>query len=269
MPGHTQPLGEPGRGIATILEMVHHTRLHTSVAPASLMHQALALAAHHTLHRRAFGRTLIEQPLMRQVLCDLALESEAATVLAFRLARAFDASGRNPREQRFARVTVPVVKYWNNKRAPAMVAECMECLGGSGYVEESLLPRLYREAPLNGIWEGSANVMCLDFLRALHRDPEAHSLLLDELALARGYHPKLDAATKRVTKALAQAREESARALTGEVAVTLAASLLAQQAPEAVAIAYIRSRLGECVQRCYGDLPPSLNLQPILDRVSL
>jgi putative acyl-CoA dehydrogenase len=260
-------LGEPGRGIATIIEMVHHTRLHTSVAPASLMRQGLALATHHASHRRVFGRRLIEQPLLRQVLADLALESEAATALAFRLARGFDASARDPGERRFARLAVSVVKYWINKRAPGHLAECLECLGGGGYVEESLLPRLYREAPLNGIWEGSGNVICLDFLRALERDPEGRGLLMDEVVAARGFHPLLDQALERLAGALSAPTEASARRLAGELAVTLAASLLARHAPEPVAVAYLRSRLGETPQRCYGELPSGLDLDPLLQRI--
>lgn len=261
-----QRLGDEGRGVATIIEMAHHTRLHTSVAPASLMRQSLALAIHHASHRHAFGRPLLEQPLMRAVLVDLALESEAATMLAFRLAAAFDAAARDTAESRLARLLVPVVKYWINKRTPVHVAECMECLGGGGYVEDSLLPRIYREAPLNGIWEGSGNIMCLDFLRALARDHEGHGLLMDQVVAARGFHPLLERALERLSGALAAPNEETARSLVGDVAVTLAASLLAQHAPEPVALGYVHTRLGTTPARCFGELPAGLEQAGILER---
>lgn len=261
-----QRVGSEGRGVSTIIEMAHHTRLHTSVAPASLMHQALAHAIHHASHRYAFGRPLLEQPLMRAVLVDLALESEAATALAFRLAAAFDAAERDATERRLARLLVPVVKYWINKRTPVHVAECLECLGGGGYVEESILPRLYREAPLNGIWEGSGNIMCLDFLRALRHDQESQGLLMDQIVEVGSFHPLLERALERLSGALAAPREETARSLVGGVAVTIAASLLARHAPEPVALGYLHSRLGPSSARCFGELPADLEHDAILRR---
>jgi putative acyl-CoA dehydrogenase len=190
-------LGEQGRGVATILEMVHHTRLDTAVAAAGLMRQALLQALHHAAHRSAFGRRLIEQPLMRNVLADLALECEAATALALRVGRSFDEAGAGGEQARaFGRIATAIAKYWLNKRAPGHVSEALECLGGAGYVEESILPRLYREAPLNGIWEGSGNVICLDVLRVLQREPHALVALFAELELARGADRRLDAAVQ-------------------------------------------------------------------------
>src|SRR5690606_16820737 len=176
-----QRVGDEGQGVKTILEMVHHTRLDTCLAAAALMRQAFVQAVHHAKYRRAFGRRLIEQPLMRNVLADLALEAEAALLLTLRIARAFDESSHDARAASLARSVVAVGKYWVNKRAPNHVYEAMECLGGAGYIEESMLPRLYREAPLNSIWEGSGNVICLDVLRALSREPQSMTLLLEEI----------------------------------------------------------------------------------------
>lgn len=183
-------LGEAGRGVQTIIEMVHHTRLDTAMAPAGLMRAALAEAVHWARGRSVFQRRLIDQPLMRSVLADLALESEGALLLALDVARAFDDPARRP----YARLAVALAKFVSNKRAPGMIYECMECLGGMGYVEDTPLPMLYREAPLNSIWEGSGNVICLDILRTLHREPEAGAQLAARLDAARGIHPRFDAA---------------------------------------------------------------------------
>src|SRR5258705_2349729 len=170
---HAVCIGEEGRGVATILEMVHHTRLDCAVAPAAYMRSALAQALWHTSHRSAFGKVLIEQPLMRQVLADLAIESEAATALVFRLARSFDEAAKSEHAALFSRIATPVAKYWLNKRVIGHVAECMEYHGAAGYVEEWPITRLYRQAALNGIWEGSGNVICLDVLLALSQSPQA------------------------------------------------------------------------------------------------
>ena len=183
-------LGEPGRGVQTIIEMVHHTRLDTATAPAALMRAALAEALHWARGRSVFQRRLIDQPLMRAVLADLALEAEGALRLALDVARAFDDPARRP----YARLTVALAKFLSNKRAPAMIYECMECLGGMGYVEDTPLPMLYREAPLNSIWEGSGNVICLDILRTLHREPQAKAQLDARLDAARGQDARFDAA---------------------------------------------------------------------------
>jgi len=175
-------IGDEGRGVATIMEMVHHTRLDTAMAPAALMRQALVQAIHHTRHRTAFQKVLIDQPLMRRVLADLAIESEAATLLLMRVARAYDDSTQAPDRAGAARLMVAATKYWLNKLAPNFVYEAMECLGGVGYVEETIMPRLYREAPLNSIWEGSGNVICLDVLRTLQKEPEALDSVLAEIS---------------------------------------------------------------------------------------
>src|SRR3954471_882683 len=177
-------VGEPGRGIPTLISMAHHTRFDIVVGVAGMMRQALNQALHHATFREAFGKRLVEHPAMANVLADLALEAEAALLLAFRLAAAFDASAKEARERELQRLLTPVAKYWLCKRMPVVAAEAMECFGGNGYVEEGPLARLYREAPLNGIWEGSANVICLDVLRAIARSPQALEVLADEVESA-------------------------------------------------------------------------------------
>jgi len=247
-------IGEEGRGVATIIEMVHHTRLDCIVASAALMRRALVEALHHARHRRAFGRALIDQPLMRNVLADLAVESEAATLLLMRLARAFDEGDRA-----FARLAVAVGKYWVAKRTPAHVAEALECLGGNGYVEEFLLPRLYREAPLNSIWEGSGNVVALDVLRTMAREPEALDRLLAEIRLAR---------EPRIEKAVAGIREHTsetgARRAAERLALALQASLLVRFAPRAMADAFCASRLDGEWGRAFGTLPAGAGIDGVM-----
>jgi putative acyl-CoA dehydrogenase len=240
-------VGEEGRGVATIIEMVVHTRLDCVLGSAALMRQAVAEATHHCAHRSAFGRTLIEQPFMLNVLADLCVESEAATVSALRLARAFDEGDE------LRRVATAVLKYHVCKRAVAVVAEALECLGGNGYVEESGLPRLYRESPLNATWEGSSNVQCLDVLRALRRQPEAGERFLAEL------EPADRAAAER---ALAEADEGTARRLVEALAVALQGTLLDRHGDPAVAAAF-RARRGAAA---FGTLPAGLPLASIVDR---
>ncbi len=260
-------VGEEGQGLRVILEMVNHTRLDCVVGSAAGMRLGVVEAAHHAAHRAAFGKLLWHQPLMRSVLADLALESEAATALAFRLARAFDASARgDPQEAAFRRIATPVAKYWVCKQAPAHAAEALECLGGNGYVEESGMPRLFRESPLNGIWEGSGNVMCLDVLRALHRHPDCREAFWEELGAARGLDPRLDTFCLRLERELEEADEPSARRLVEGMALALQASLLVRFAPSAVADAFCASRLGEGTGRTFGALPGGLALDPVLDR---
>jgi putative acyl-CoA dehydrogenase len=261
-------LGEEGRGVRTILEMVQHTRLDCVTASAGLMRQALAQALHHAAHREAFGRRLAEQPLMQSVLADLALESEAATALALRLARAFDAAAEDPGERAFARIATAAAKYHVCKRAPAMIAEAMECLGGNGYVEESILPRLYREAPVNAIWEGSGNVVCLDVLRALEREPGCLPAVQGELARARGGDRRLDRAADALAAELARPEEAEARArrTVERLALALEASLLVRFAPAPVADAFCAGRLAGDGALGFGALPPGLALGPILER---
>jgi putative acyl-CoA dehydrogenase len=247
-------VGEEGRGVATIIEMVHHTRLDCVIASAALMRRALAEALHHARHRRAFGRALIAQPLMRNVLADLAVESEAATVLMMRLARAFDEGDRA-----FARLAVAVAKYWVAKRAPAHVAEALECLGGNGYVEEFILPRLYREAPLNSIWEGSGNVVALDVRRAMTKEPEALDRVLAEIRLARD--PRIERAIAGIR---ADVAEDGARRVAERLALALQASLLVRFAPPAVAGAFCASRLDGDWCRAFGTLAAGAGIDGVM-----
>jgi putative acyl-CoA dehydrogenase len=244
-------IGEEGRGVATIIEMVHHTRLDCVMGSAALMRQSLAQALHHTRHRKAFGKLLIDQPLMRNVLADLALESEAATLLLMRIARAFDEGDRL-----FARLAVAAAKYWVAKRTAAHVAEALECLGGNGYVEESPMPRLYREAPLNSIWEGSGNVIALDVLRAIKREPEALDRVRQEIALCGD--PRV-----RAISIDGDVEERDARVLTERIAVALQASLMIRFSP--VGDAFCASRLEADGSRAFGTLPRGIDLNSILN----
>ncbi len=233
-------LGEEGRGVATIIEMVHHTRLDTAMAPAGIMRAALAEAHWWTARRTAFQRKLIDQPLMRRVLADLALDWEGATALGLRVAAAFD----DPAQRPFARIAVALAKYLSNKRCPVVTAEAMEVLGGMGYVEETPMPMLYREAPLNGIWEGSGNVICLDVLRSLTRDPEAAEALRLDLAAATGADRRYDAALAAHDGRFGGGVEEiDARLFTERAATLLTASVLLRTAPGPVADGYIATRL--------------------------
>ena len=259
-------LGEEGRGVRTILEMVHHTRLDCVTGSAGLMRRALAEAVHHAAHRSSFGRRLAEQPMMQSVLADLALESEAATALGMRLARAYDEAGADPGARAFARIATAVAKYWVCKRAPAMIYEAMECLGGNGYVEESILPRLYREAPVNAIWEGSGNVICLDVLRAMVREPESVPALRGELALARGAHAAFDAHCAALDRDLADPADAEARARSTveRLALALQASILLRAAPE-IGAAFCAARLA-APSFTFGALPASVPRRTLLDR---
>jgi putative acyl-CoA dehydrogenase len=260
-------LGEEGRGVPSIIEMVRHTRLDCAIGAAATMRRAVAEATHHAAHRSAFGRPLIEQPLMRNVLADLCLESEAATALAFRLARGFDES-LDEGQKKFTRVATAVGKYWVTKRAIAAVAEALECTGGNGYVEESPMARLYRDVPLNSIWEGSGNVQCLDVLRAIRRDPGALEALLAEVRAARGGDRRLDAAVDRFEESLADHAdlEGQARALVERLALLLQASLLVRHAPAPLADAFCASRLGDRGSLSFGTLPVGADLDSIIDR---
>ena len=262
-------VGEDGRGVRTILDMVHHTRNDTVTAPASFMRQAVIQASHHVEYRSAFGKRLVEQPLMRNVLGDLVVEAEAATTLAMRISRSFDDAATGAEEaQAFCRIATAVAKYWLNKRAPGHVVEALECLGGAGYVEESVFPRLYREAPLNGIWEGSGNVICLDVLRAMAREPGSVDAFLAELERARGGERRLDAAIDGVRDALRDGTdlELRARRVTEQMALALQGALLVRHAPPAVADAFCASRLGGDHGRVYGTLPAGLDLEALVRR---
>ncbi|MFE7133508.1 acyl-CoA dehydrogenase family protein [Streptomyces sp. NPDC057638] len=259
-------VGEEGRGVRTIIEMVAATRLDCVLGSAALMRQAVAQAIHHTAHRSAFGGPLIDKPLMRNVLADLALESEAATVLGLRLAAAYD-SGTEA-ERAFARLAVPAAKYWVTKRCTPLAGEALECLGGNGYVEESGMPRLLRESPLNSIWEGSGNVQALDVLRALQREPGALDAFLQEVGRARGADHRLDGAIKDLLTELADLEgvEARARRLVERMALVLQGSLLVRWAPPEVADAFCASRLGGDWGAAFGTLPHSLALGAVVER---
>ncbi|MEV0471802.1 acyl-CoA dehydrogenase family protein [Streptomyces prunicolor] len=260
-------VGPKGRGVKTIIEMVNCTRLDCVMMSATLMRKTLVEAGHHVRHRTAFGARLLEQPLMRNVLADLALESEAATTLTLRLAGAADRAVRGDgAESAFRRIATAVGKYWVTKRGPAFTAEALECLGGNGYVEDSGMPRHYREAPLLSIWEGSGNVNALDVLRALTRDPGTADALFAELALARGADARLDTAVSRLKTGLSTATETGARRLVEQMALALQASLLVRHAPAAVADAFCASRLGGDWGHAFGTLPDSADLDTILAR---
>jgi putative acyl-CoA dehydrogenase len=262
-------IGDEGRGVATIIEMVNHTRLDCIAGSAALMRQAFTQAAHHARHRRAFGAKLVDQPLMRNVLADLALESEAATALLLRLARAVDCAGSDPSEAAFARLGIALGKYWVCKRTPAHVAEALECLGGNGYVEESMLPRLYREAPLNSIWEGSGNVNALDLLRALAKAPASLAAYRAEVALACGADARLDRAARELDETLSgdpAGFEAVARSVVERMALVLQAGLLVRHAPAPVADAFCAARLGGEGGRVFGTLPAGVDAKAIIDR---
>lgn len=261
-------VGDEGRGVPQILEMGTMTRLDCALGTSGLMRQGLALALNHTSQRQAFGKRLIEQPLMRNVLADLALESEAATALAIRLARAFDRRG-DAHEAAMARLLTPVAKFWICKRGSHFAQEAMECLGGNGYVEEGgegVMARIYREMPLNSIWEGAGNIMALDLLRAL-RKADAAAALAQELQPARGAHPALDRlAAALPTRVEEMATEAGARRLAQDVALAVQAALLLQTAPPAVFAAFCESRLGGDWGQAFGTLGARTDFDTLLAR---
>jgi putative acyl-CoA dehydrogenase len=262
-------VGEEHRGVRTIIEMVGHTRLDCAVGAAAGMRHGLAEAAWHTAHRSAFGKRLADQPLMRAVLADLAVESEAATALALRLARAFDEAAADPSDQAAAglkRLGMPVAKYWLCKRAPAHAAEALECLGGAGYVEESGMPRLFRQSPLNGIWEGSGNVQCLDVLRAMARSPESVEALIAEISTAAGADRRLDEAMVAVQKDLTELSEATARTAVERMALVLQGALLVRDGDPAVADAFVATRLAGGGGLAFGTIPATLDVDRILAR---
>jgi putative acyl-CoA dehydrogenase len=262
-------VGEEGRGIPNALEMGNYTRLDCAIGSAGLMRQAVAQAVHHATHRTAFQRKLADQPLMARVLADLALEAEAAMALALRLARAYDRQD-DPGETAFRRLVTPAAKYWICKRGPVLAAAAMEVLGGNGYVEESLMPRLYREAPVNSIWEGSGNIMCLDVLRALGRNAEAGTALRAELAAACGGDPRLDRFVVALETNLARAAsdEGQARRLVEAMMLALQAALLITGAPASVADVFCASRLAGDWGHAFGTLPPGGDLRAIVERAA-
>ena len=262
-------VGEPGRGVRTIIEMVNSTRLDCVIGSSAGMRAAVTYALHHAEHRKAFGEKLVDQPLMRNVLADLALESEAATALMMRLAGAVDRSNAGDEaETAFRRLGVAVGKFWVTKRQPAHAAEALECLGGNGYVEESGMPRLFRDSPLNSIWEGSGNVAALDVLRAMGRSPESVEAFLGELNAAVGVDDHYDTAVKHLERSLSDLEDLQYRARTvvEEMALTLQASVLLRFAPTPVAEAFTVSRLGGGSGRVFGTLPRGVDTEVILDR---
>jgi putative acyl-CoA dehydrogenase len=262
-------VGQEGRGVPAIIEMVNHTRLDCVLGSAAGMRRAVAEATHHAAHRSAFGRPLARQPLMLNVLADLCVESEAATLLAIRLARAFE-PGAEPELRRLA---TAVAKYWVCKRATPHAAEALECLGGNGFVEESPMPKLLRDSPLNSIWEGSGNVIALDVLRVAVREPASVRALLEEAGTARGADPRFDAALDRATAALSElsnagpdAAQYLARRVVEALALALQGSLVVRHSPTAVAEAFLASRLAGDAGRGFGTLPAGLDVEAIVER---
>jgi putative acyl-CoA dehydrogenase len=264
-------IGDEGRGVPTIIEMANFTRLDCVIGSAALMRAALIQAIHHARYRRVFGAKLIDQPLMRNVLADLALESEAATVLFMRLAGAFENSSK-PEERAWRRIVTPAAKFWVCKRALEFTGEAMEVWGGNGYVETGPMARFYREAPVNSIWEGSGNVMCLDVLRAFEREPDAAQALFDSWRAIAGEHAVLGDALKTLHAMLQgdpATREASARAIAQQLVLTAQGVLLAQHAPADVAAAFIETRLGDArgsVSRVYGTLPATFDFNGVIER---
>ncbi|GGK72380.1 acyl-CoA dehydrogenase [Sphaerisporangium melleum] len=265
-------VGEEGRGVRTIIEMVNMTRLDCVIGSAAGMRYGVTQAVHHATHRRAFGTALAERPLMRNVLADLAVESEAATAVMLRLAGATDRAIRGDTgEGALRRMALAAAKYWVCKRAPAHAAEALECLGGNGYVEESQMPRLLRESPLNGIWEGSGNVAALDVLRSIAKEPDNLDAFFGEVDLAKGADPHLDTAVRQAKAALTDPAtlEYRARHTVERLALVLQASLLVRHGPSAVADAFCASRLGPERSLAYGGLPSGVDLGAIIERVTM
>jgi putative acyl-CoA dehydrogenase len=252
----------------TIIEMVNHTRLDCILGSTAIMRQGVAQATWHATHRATFGKLLAAQPLMANVLADLAIESEAATAAALRLARAYDAPAGDEHESLLQRLLTPIVKYWTCKRAPQHAAEALECLGGNGFVEDSGLPRLFRQSPVNGVWEGSGNVICLDVLRALSREPDALDAFWSEVGQAAGADARLERAIDDLHVDLSELAllEPRARSVVERMALVFQASLLIRFAPVAVSDAFCASRLGGAGAGMFGTLPTGTDTAAILER---
>ena len=263
-----QMVGEEGRGVPTIIEMVNHTRLDCVLGSTSGMRLGVARATHQASHRSAFGKLLIDQPLMQNVLADLCIESEAATVTAMRLARAYDQSAEDEREILFRRLATAVSKYWICKRGPVHAVEALECFGGNGYVEESGMPRMYREAPLNSIWEGSGNVICLDVLRAMVKSPESVQIFFEEIEETAPASTEVAESVKKLKAELSDFEniEPRARAVVERMALTLQGALLVRDGDPAVADAFCASRLGGDWGRAFGTLPAGVDVKRIIAR---
>lgn len=265
---HAVMLGDEGHGIRTIIEMAHATRLDFAIGSSGLMRQALSQAIHHTSNRRAFQRSLVDLPIMRNVVADLAVESEAMMWMSMRLAAALDRSPTDRTEALLSRICTPVAKYWACKRAPAFVSEALECHGGNGFIAEHLMERLYREAPLNGIWEGTGNVICLDVLRSMQREPETVGVFLNEVRQAHGGNARLDAYAEDLAGRLADPAglEPMARRIVERMAFALQASLLVRYSTAAVADAFCATRLDGDWGHAFGTLPGGLETQAIVER---
>jgi putative acyl-CoA dehydrogenase len=264
-------VGEEGHGIREILSHAHLTRLDFAVGSAGLMRQALTLALNHTQTRRGFGSPLADQPMMTNILADLAIDAEACTLLAFRVARATDAMESNEQERHLARIATPLAKFWNCKRAPAFVAEALECHGGNGFIEENPMARLYREAPLNGIWEGTSNMMCMDVLRSLRREPATADAFMGEVMRTRGADKHLDRWLDRLGSDIGRARNDDghARRLCRDMAYALQASELHEHGPPHVFETFCRSRLDGEGSHVYGVLDGAPELKRIVERATV
>jgi putative acyl-CoA dehydrogenase len=264
---YAEMVGEEGRGVRTIIEMVHYTRLDCILAPAAYMRQAVANALWHAAHRTVFQRKLIDQPLMRSVLADMAIESEAATALTFRIARSFDEGGADEGAAAFARIATPIGKYWINKRVVNLVYEAMEVHGGAGYIEDGVMTRIYRQSPLNSIWEGSGNVVCLDILRAIERDRRPAQELVAELENSRGANRLLDRAIDDVKAMLARPHDEAhARRLAETMALALQAAVLARNAPSFVSDAFCATRLCDHPVLSLGAMEAKVDVDAVIGR---
>jgi putative acyl-CoA dehydrogenase len=263
-----QMVGEEGRGVPTIIEMVNHTRLDCVLGSTSGMRLGVARATHQAAHRSAFGKLLIDQPLMQNVLADLCIESEAATVTAMRLARAYDQGPHDERETLFKRLATAVSKYWICKRGPVHAVEALECFGGNGFVEESGMPRMYREAPLNSIWEGSGNVICLDVLRAMVKSPESVQVFFEEIEATAPAEPAVAESVRKLKADLSdfEGIEARARTIVERMALTLQGALLVRDGDQAVADAFCATRLGGDWGRAFGTLPAGVDVQRIVAR---
>lgn len=268
---HATMLGEEGRGIRTIIEMAHVTRLDFAIGSSGLMRQALSQAIHHTTNRRAFQRSLVDLPIMRNVVADLAVESEAMMWMSMRLAAALDREHADRTEGLISRICTPVAKYWACKRAPQFVVEALECHGGNGFIADHLMERLYREAPLNGIWEGTGNVICLDVLRSMQLEPDTVEAFLGEIRKARGADARLDSFTDEVERRLQNLAEFEpvARRVVEMMAFALQGSLLVQHSTPAVADAFCATRLDGDWGRAFGTMPKGVNMQAIVDRARI
>ena len=265
-----QMIGEACKGVRTIVAMVHHTRLDAGCAPVGMMRQALTRAIHHVRHRKAFGKLLVDQPLMRNVIADIALDLEGCTAMAFRVARSFDEAEGDETQAQFSRLATAVNKYWTNKRCPQLVYECLECHGGAGYIEESIMPRLFRESPLNSIWEGSGNVICLDVLRAIQRDPGCFEVFAAEVRDGAGGDVDILAKLGEIEGMLADpvSLEPRARRLTEDLALVLQASLLRRHAPQPIADAFVQARLRGSNGVAYGTLAAGVDQDLLIERAT-